>query len=144
MKTWLLLAAVALAVVLSACKTPEDARTHVALIQVSDDRCLLSVAMRERVGIWGPEGYVGSRTGGFWAALEGNGPVYIDPHFQDYSSDFPCIGSITFDREHHKVTLDMQRVVSKPGESKRTKPHPANGTYAIETIRKARPGESWF
>ncbi|HVV71338.1 MAG TPA: hypothetical protein VHI52_07545 [Verrucomicrobiae bacterium] len=144
MKTWRFLAAIVLPAALLSCKTSEDARTHVTLIQVSDNRSLLSIAIGERVGIWGPEGYVRSRTAGFWAALEGAGPVYINPHFQDDSSDFPCIGSITVDRDHNKVTLDMHRVLSKPGEATRTKPHPANGTYGIEAIRKARPEEAWF
>ncbi len=117
---------------------------HVVLIRKAPGKQLLSIAKRERVGIWGPDGYVGYRTAGYWVALDGNGPTFVNPHFQDDSSDFRCNGSITLDIEHRKVKVEMRRIVSKPGASERTKPHPANGTYTIEDIRDARPEESWF
>lgn len=117
---------------------------QVALVLFAPGKQLLSIAKREKVGIWGPEGYVGSRTAGYWAALEGDGPVFVNPHFQDDSSDLPCVGTIALDMARRTVTLDLHRVVSRPGEAKRTKPHPANGMYHIETVRDARPGEAWF
>ena len=128
----------------SGCKTSKDEQTHVTLIQLSADKSLLAIAKPERVGIIGPDGYVGWRTAGYWAALQGPGPVYDNPHFQDDSSDLPCIGRITLDRGHNEVTIDMKRVVSKSGGMEQTKPHPANGTYVIEQTRTARPGEAWF
>jgi len=129
---------------LSGCSTTTARNAHVALIEVAPGKLLLSVVKEEHVGIWGPEGYVGSRRAGYWAALEGSGPVFTNPHFQDDSSDLRCVGTIALDREHSLVTLNMQRVVSEPGKPQRTKQHPANGTYVIETTRKARPEESWF
>ncbi len=128
------------------CLSSKDSkqREHVVLIRKAHGKQLLSIAKRERVGIWGPDGYVGYRTAGYWAALDGNGPTFVNPHFQDDSSDFRCIGTITLDTEHRKVTIQMRRVLSMPGEPERTQPHPANGTYSIETIRDARPEEAWF
>jgi hypothetical protein len=129
---------------LSGCSTTTTSNDHVALIEVGPGKLLLSVVKKERVGIWGPEGYVASRRAGYWAALEGSGPVFTNPHFQDDSSDLHCVGTITLDREHSMVTLNMQRVISEPGKPQRTKQHPANGIYVIESTRKARPEESWF
>ncbi len=128
------------------CVSSEDSkqREHVVLIRKAPGKQLLPIAKRERVGIWGRDGYVGYRTAGYWAALDGNGPTFVNPHFQDDSSDFRCIGTIKLDIEHSKVTIQMRRVVSMPGEPERTKPHPANGTYSIEAIRDARPEEAWF
>jgi hypothetical protein len=133
-----------LVAVLSGCSTTTTRNDHVTLIEVAPGKLLLAVVKREHVGIWGPEGYVASRRAGYWAALEGSGPMFTNPHFQDDSSDLRCVGTIALDREHSMVTLNMQRVVSEPGKPQRTKHHPANGTYVIESIRKARPGESWF
>ncbi len=128
------------------CLSSKDSkqREQVVLIRKAPGKQLLSIAKRERVGIWGPDGYVGYRTAGYWAALDGNCPTFVNPHFQDDSSDFRCIGTITIDTEHRKVTIQMRRVLSMPGEPERIQPHPANGTYSIETIRDARPEEAWF
>ena len=72
----------------------------------------------------------------YGVALIGNGPVYIDPPFV---GDFPfrCVGSVILDCEHNRVTMNMRRIVSKPGTPERTKPQPANGIYPIVSVRQA-------
>lgn len=96
-------------------------------------------------GILGPHGYVGYQTTGFGAALEGVGPTFTNPRFQDNPPDFQCVGSITLDLEHNRVVVAMWRVIPVPGKPDRKKAHPANGTYRIESVRKAMPDEQqWF
>jgi hypothetical protein len=96
-------------------------------------------------GFLGPHGYVGYQTTSFGAALEGVGPTFTNPRFQDNPADFQCVGSITLDREHNRVVIAMWRVISVPGKPDRRNAHPANGTYGIESVRKAMPDEDqWF
>ena len=97
---------------------------------------MLAVARREWVGIWGPEGWVGYRNEGYWITLNGKGPVFTNPDFYDDPPEYHCIGEVTLDLEHKRVTLAMRRVVSKPGQAVRTRRHPANGTYEIESVKK--------
>jgi hypothetical protein len=65
--------------------------------------------------------------------------VFIDPKFQDNPGHFSCVGTITLDREHKRVSVNMRRIVSGPGKPVRTKAHPANGTYPIESVTPAKP-----
>ena len=82
-------------------------------------------------GVDGPggprEGYV------FWSNLSGEGPVYRDPelHESSLSHPFPNRGTITIDKKNKRVTIDLQRIVSKPGEPEKLETSPANGTYPI-------------
>ena len=139
----LIISLVLVALTFVSCVGPGQ-RVHITLIRKAPGKQLLSIAKQQRVGIWGPEGYVGYRTVGYWAALEGNGPTFVNPHFQGDSSELPCIGTITLDIAHGKVTILMRRIVSKLGEPERTEPHPVNGTYNIEGVRNANPEETWF
>ncbi len=36
------------------------------------------------------------------------------------------------DKKNKKVIVDLQRIVSKPGEPEKLEPSPANGTYPIK------------
>jgi hypothetical protein len=136
----------AMAMLLFGCASSRnsDPQDHCTLIESGPEKLLLAVNPREWGGFWGIHGYIGYEHIGYWAALAGPGPEFINPHFQDNPASFRCIGTITLDREHNKVTLNMRRIVSEAGSPQRTKPHPANGTYSIELIRKAKPDESWF
>lgn len=112
-----------------------------AILYVFDDnpgKRMLAITGRQWRGIWGPEGWVGYENSGYWITLEGNGPVYKNPRFQDNPPDFQCIGEVTLDSQHHQVTIEMRRVISKPDEPIRTTPHPANGTCDFE-IKKGSP-----
>ena len=96
-------------------------------------------------GIMGPHGYVGYQTSSYVAALEGVGPTFINPRFQDNPPDFRCVGSITLDRKNNRVVVAMWRVITAPGKPDQKKAHPANGTYNIESVRKGMPDEDqWF
>jgi hypothetical protein len=122
----------------------DTSSTHCILVEKEPGKLLLGFSKREWGGFYGPEGYVGYRYVGYWAALEGDGPEYVNPHFQDNPSEFKCVGTITLDKGQNEATVKMQRVVSKEGEPERTTPHPANGTYHIEIVRKAKSYEHWF
>ena len=129
---------------LTGCASFRNSHDHCVLIEKSPGKLLLAITKPQWGGVFGPHGYVGYETIGYWAALEGSGPVFVNPHFQDNPSRFHCIGTITLDREHNRVTVNMRRMVSDIGKAERTKPHPANGTYTIESVRKARHDENWF
>lgn len=127
-----------------ASKAKSDSSDHAVLIEIEPGKVLLSVNKKIWKGLWGPEGYIGYQRISYWAALNGSGPVFVNPHFQDNPSGFHCVGTIVVDRDHNLVTLDMRRVVSKSSQPDRTAPHPANGHYQIDTIRKPQQGENWF
>jgi len=93
---------------------------------------LLNIFHKQWLGGFGPDGFVGYKFVGYWATIEGEGPVYNNPKFEDNPSGIECIGTIKMDLAHNQVTIDMQRIISKPGEPQRTEPHPSNGIYPIE------------
>jgi hypothetical protein len=117
---------------------------QVELLEVDAGRHLLGIAI-ERSGALLPRsgGIMGYDASSYWAELEGSGPIFVNPPFVGGSGE-PCIGTITLDREHSEVTIKLRRIVSAPGEPLKTKPHPANGTYKINTVRKANFYEKWF
>jgi len=141
MKLLLLLFSYCILVSISGCATrPAD---HVELLDKEPGKVILGIAKQQWGGLIGPEGYVGYQTWTYWAALAGDGPEFVDPHIEGGNGE-PCIGTILLDREHNKVTINMKRIVSAPGYPLRTIPHPANGTYKIDEIRKAHFYEKWF
>jgi hypothetical protein len=131
-----------LAALLVGCASTEH-QDHVTLIEVGPDKQLLLVTKRYWAGLWGPEGYIGHENATYWIALSGPGPTFVNPHFEGSRFGAGCIGTVVLDREHHRVSLDMRRVISKDGTVNRTKPHPINGAYAIDSVRKAHRGEEW-
>ena len=135
-----------LAVTVSACTSPTKGKgvTRVELIRKGEGKMLLSITRREWEGVVGPHGFVGYSTVGYWAALDGAGPSFENPHFQDNPSDFRCVGSITVDLVKRSVRIEMKRIVSKTGEVERLRPHPVNGTYSIDAVRDAKLEEQWF
>jgi hypothetical protein len=114
------------------------------LIDISLGKSLLEISNRRWAGIWEREGFQGCRNYTYWAALDGNGPVFRNPHFREFSPEIQSVGTITLDREHNRVAVNMRRLQPKPGKPDRTEPSPANGTFIIHSIRKANRGESWF
>lgn len=74
----------------------------------------------------------------YWTNLVGVEPVYRDPEFNesDRLQQSRYRGTITVDKKHKKVTIDLQRIVSKPGEPEKLEPSPANGTYPIKRWNK--------
>ena len=132
------------ALVAGACVASKDAdrRVHVVLIRKAPGKHLLAISKREWGGVLGPHGFVGYISVGYWAALEGSGPIFVNPHFQDNPSEFQCTGVITLDIEHKRVKVEMRRVAPERGGVE--KAHPAHGTYTIETIRDSGPDEAWF
>lgn len=83
----------------------------------------------------GPDGFGGPREGYmYWTNLSGEGPVYRDPEFNEsdrlHQSNYR--GTIAIDKKHNRVVIDLQRIVSKPGEPEKLEPSPANGTYPIK------------
>jgi hypothetical protein len=117
---------------------------YAKLIDFGQDGVVVLISKREWEGFWGPEGYIGLVKRQYRAGLHGMGPVFVNPRFQDNPPDIHCIGTVTLDREHEKVIIDMRRILSKPGEPERTRPHPANGAYRIESTRRADPDEHPF
>lgn len=118
---------------------------HADIVDYGSRGIDVEITKRMWDGFWGAEGYIGYKNEHYKAGLQGDGPVFINPPFQDNPPDIYCIGTITVDRQHGKVTVNMRRIVSKPGERQRTQPHPANGTYPIESTRydhTGRPLES--
>jgi hypothetical protein len=84
----------------------------------------------------GPDGFGGKREMPlYFSYLEGIGPEYRDPEFGTASSPSlksRHLGTIMVDKQNKRVIIDLQRVVSKPGEPQRTEPSPANGTYPLK------------
>jgi len=120
------------------------ARNGAVLIEQGPGEIELRFWKRSWGGIFGVHGYVGYVTHSYAAALEGSGPIFTNPRFQD-NPGFHCLGTIVLDREHNQVTINMRRIVSMQGEPERAKPHPANGTYTIESVRKAKADEmQWY
>jgi hypothetical protein len=123
-----------LIILLSGCATkhPDDIR----LIERGAGVSTLNINRARWEGFLGPDGNPGYVYWTYYATLDGDGPIYVNPPFQDMPSDFKCIGTITLDREHKLVTVNMRRIISAPGQPVRTRSHPANGTYKINFIGK--------
>jgi len=113
------------------------------IIDFGPGRTVVQINKKIWTGFLGSEGHVGDRPYTCYAALEGAGPIFTNPRFEELSP-FHSIGTITLDPEHNSVTVNMRRVKSKPGEPQKTARTPANGTYKISSVRKPQPGESWF
>lgn len=82
-----------------------------------------------------PDGLGGSRENlQYWVNLEGDGPVYRDVPVREGNGHLPLphLGTITIDKKNKRVIIDLQRIISKPGEPLKTEPSPANGTYRIK------------
>jgi hypothetical protein len=136
-----LILAIAALTLLTGCVGPSpQERNHVDLVEYESGKVDVLITRRLWDGFWGSDGYIGYRPNHFRAGLRGNGPTYTNPIFQDTEPSINCIGSITLDREHNKVIVDMRRIVSKLGQPEQTRRHPANGTYSIESTREAMPG----
>lgn len=95
----------------------------------------LQIKVKFWVPLLGPDGPGGPREGyEFYANLRGEGPVYRDPELGENGlGEFTRNrGTITIDRKTKKVTIDLQRIVSKPGEPEKLESSRANGTYPIK------------
>lgn len=69
----------------------------------------------------------------YWVNVTGDGPVYRDVALNDRAGPpSPHLGTITIDKKANKVIIDLQRIVSKPGEPLEIEQSPANGTYRIK------------
>ena len=123
-----------LIILLSGCATKHP--DNVRLLETQPGRMLLDINKSRWEGFVGPDGNPGYMYRVYCATLEGDGPTFINPPFEDSPSDFKCVGTITLDRAHKLVTVDMRRITSAPGQPQQTRPHPANGTYKIDFIGK--------
>lgn len=139
MKYLACLFAVCLIVLMGGCVTRPA--TRVGLVEWAPGKQAVGIGLWKWEG-FGPDGYEGYRAWSYWLKLAGDGPVYINPRVEGGAGE-PCIGSVTLDREHNLVTINLRRIVSQPGRPERTKPHPANGTYKIDEIRKAGIDDKW-
>lgn len=73
----------------------------------------------------------------FGLKLHGRGPVYRQFEVSRHgpaASSVPHLGTVTIDPKHQWVVIDLQEVVSKPGEPRRTEPCGANGRYPVESV----------
>ena len=132
-----------LAAALAGCAMPKDNDFHVTLVQQGPDKAMLEISRREPVVVTGPDAYTAQHKVTYSAALAGAGPTFVNPHFSDVPPEYHCVGSISLDLEHEMVSINMQRIVSKPGQPQETEPHPANGLHRIEKIREEKHGW-WF
>lgn len=72
---------------------------------------------------------------GFQIVLKGKAPVYRDSQIrQDTVTPASYRGTVTLGPKQEWVLIDLQEIVSKPGEAVRTEPCPANGKYLVEEI----------
>jgi hypothetical protein len=117
----------------SSAKEPER---YIELRIARDSR--IQILIRDDVwrGIFTVHGYGGyAHNIHFWSTLGGEGPTYVDPSLMENSNtQFAHHGKITVDRKNKRVVIDLQRVVSKTGESEKLEPSPANGVYLIKKI----------
>src|SRR3954470_1888817 len=82
---------------------------HVDIVEHTPSKFTLLISKREWGGITGPHGYVGNEIRHYKAELNGTGPTFINPRFQDNPPDNKCVGKIILDGPHSTVTLDMRR-----------------------------------
>jgi len=129
---------------LAGCATPKDDEFHVALVKQGPGKAMLEISHREPVDVDGTNGLtVMMHKVTYFAALNGPGPTFVNPHFADVPPEYHCVGTISLDLEHAMVDIDMRRIVSKPDELLQTVPHPANGLHRIEKIKAEKHGW-WF
>lgn len=121
-----------------------DNSFHVKLVRNAPEKMMLEISRQEPFAVAGSDGYVGHHKVTYWAALAGTGPTFVNPHFADSPAEYHCLGSITVDLDHSLVSINMRRIVSKPGEPEQAEPHPANGVHRIEKIRNSKHDEWWF
>jgi hypothetical protein len=130
-----------LSLILAGCAHADDlSKNHVELFEVKSNIVILSIQHREWSGLFGPHGFGGFENVGYWATLEGAGPKFTNPKFDDNPHGIHCVGTIVLDREHNRVTIDMQRIIlSESGKTNQIKSHPANGTYRITSVKTREP-----
>ena len=107
------------------------------LMPVSEapSRVCLEIKSKYWLPLLGPDGPGGSRESiEFWTNLEGEGPVYRDTDLIDNNptEETHNRGTITIDKKKKKVIIDLQRIISKPGEPEKTEPNRANGAYHLK------------
>jgi hypothetical protein len=119
--------------------TSSSERDEAILIDFGRGRLMLQINKLEWAGLWGAEGYIGYRYRTYYAGLEGGGPVYADPPYEEISDCSHFLGTITIDRERNRVIVKIKRV-----NRGRETTDPGSGTYAIKTVRKPGPHETWF
>src|SRR5580765_146122 len=107
---------------MTGCTGPVHPKNHDGAILIEQDPSAIELRFWKRSwgGIVGPHGYVGYTTVSYIAALQGTGPTFANPPFLDNPPDFRCIGTITLDREHGRVAVNMRRIVTKPYKGKTT------------------------
>jgi hypothetical protein len=120
---------------------PTADNDHAELVEFGADKVEVKIETKEWGGIFGIHGFVGYQHEEYVATLVGKGPMFTNPEFLDNPPTNRCIGTITLDRQHSRVTVNMWRIISEPGEPEKTELHPANGTYPIQSIRQASPLE---
>lgn len=143
MKTILILM---VAMGLAGCRARQmpDQDYHVVMLRHGPGKVVLEITRHTPQMVGGEEGYKIQKRVTYKAALAGNGPTFENPHFADNPPEYHCVGTISLDLEHDMVRIEMRRIVSKPGEPEETEPHPANGMYQIEKIKKAGATDWWF
>lgn len=72
----------------------------------------------------------------FRMTLKGKGPVYreFEIHQDGATTPVPHRGTVTLGPKQEWVSIDLQEIVSKAGETVRAEPCLANGKYAVEGI----------
>src|SRR2546423_15444304 len=90
------LLALILLVVLTGCTSTAERKEckSADLVEYSPTERELRYCKRLWGGIVGPDGYVGFKSVGYLALLEGPGPVFVNPRFQDNPGDYRCTGII--------------------------------------------------
>jgi hypothetical protein len=113
----------------------DKAQWYATLEDVSGKR-VLQINSNECVPLLGSEGFGGSRRVMlYFADIDGDGPVYQNPKFGKNSTPrlkSDCLGTINVDIKEQKVIIDLQQIISNPGEPLKTEPCPANGTYPLK------------
>ena len=73
----------------------------------------------------------------YWSTLVGSGPIYNNPRLiQNGDAQFTHRGTITVEVVNKTAVIELERIVSKPGETERLELSPANGTYRIKKINR--------
>jgi hypothetical protein len=121
------------------CASPGDpGERYVELRIASDTKMQMLIRSDVWRGFVTPHGYGGyAHNIHSWVTLDGPGPVFVDPKFTENSNtQFKHTGEITVNRPSGKVTVNLQKIVSKTGEPLRKEPSSANGIYVIKKVTR--------
>jgi hypothetical protein len=114
-----------------------------ATIENHSGKSLLVLNANEWMPLFGADGFGGNRRVMlYFSDLEGDGPVFQNPVFGEFSAPKLAsrhLGTIAVNDKKGEVEINLQQIISKPGDPVKTESCPANGVYPLKRWKDSAP-----